>query len=336
GGNSRSVSLKTAGRALVATNTTLSSERLEETFDQASAARNRSTAGSTPSLATLRDRRQTLRRALVSRIVRLDRGLRDRLADTLGERVGRARAATILAAARDSYDGVGTVAVAATNGSYADRIAAVAGRRLGLSRIERDRLALELRVWLREQTASERVSVPEQVVNETVSTRRRVAEYALRTGVSRATERGLSRARKRLAGEAFDSVLAGLPVAPVPGYWYATVNVWFVQVRGTYPSFAVTAHRSDRENASSVRYVRTDRAVTLDVDGDGTPERIGRNRAIRFRTHAVAFAVVPPGRSGVGDVGGDADERSSAWACPDGPACGSHGRENRSVRSHPR
>jgi len=34
------------------------------------------------------------------------------------------------------------------------------------------------------------------------------------------------------------TVGAGLPVAPVPGYWVTTVNAWRVQIRGEYPRFA--------------------------------------------------------------------------------------------------
>lgn len=336
-GDSRSVSYRTAGRALVSTNETLASDRLDSALDDESENAGSSNTGAESSLSELRDRRETLRRALVERTARIDRQLRVRLAEalteTLGEQVGRQRVRAIVATARDSYGGVGSTAVAATNGSYADRIALVAGQRLGLSGVERDRIALRLRVWLREQTATDRVSVPKTAVNETVSTRRQVVEYALSKGVTRASEAGLARARKRLAGEAFDAVLAGLPVAPVPGYWYATVNVWIVQVRGTYPSFAVTAHAGDRENASAIRYVRTDRNVTLDVDGDGTPETIGRNRAIRFQTHAVALAVVPAGRSGVGDIDGNADERSEGWNCPDGPVCGSQNRSEQNQSS---
>jgi hypothetical protein len=37
--------------------------------------------------------------------------------------------------------------------------------------------------------------------------------------------------------------VAGLPVAPVPGYWYLTVNVWRVTVRGEWSRFAVRTRR---------------------------------------------------------------------------------------------
>lgn len=335
-GDRRSVSLRTAGRALVSTNATLASKRLDgigNGSENWSERKGRSVADSNASLSELRDRRQTLRHALTDRTDRLDNGLTKQISHVLGDRVERQRAKTIVATARNSYGGVGAVAVAATNGSYADRIALVTGQRLGLSRIERDRLSLQLRVWLRRQTAADSVSVPKQVVDETVTTRRQVARSVLKSGVSYATEEGLSRARERLAKDAFDSVLAGLPVAPVPGYWYATMNVWYVEVRGAYPSFAVTAHRGDSKNASAIRYRRTDASVTLDIDGDGTAETLGRNRAIRFQTHAVAFAVVPAGRSGVGDIDGNADERSGGWKCPDGPVCGVSNRSTRNQSS---
>ncbi|MFC7136678.1 hypothetical protein ACFQRB_09550 [Halobaculum litoreum] len=112
-------------------------------------------------------------------------------------------------------------------------------------------------------------------------------------------------------------MLAGLPVAPVPGYWYATANVWDVEVAGAYPRFTLSAPAPGPDGADGrIRYVRDGSPVTLDVDGDGTADRLGRNERVAFRTWTVVVAVVPAGPAGVGDVNGDADERSPGWPCP--------------------
>jgi hypothetical protein len=56
--------------------------------------------------------------------------------------------------------------------------------------------------------------------------------------------------------------------------------------------------------------------VRLDVDGDGRPERLGRDERVDFRTRTVVAVAVPPYRSGVGDVDGNADERAGTWPEP--------------------
>jgi hypothetical protein len=325
---SKQVTLGTAGRALVTTNATLANERVRRAVkaESASVQTQNSSESPPPSLAKLQVRRDRLHHEVAPAVVRVERRLRPVLTDAL-ESIDRGDATGILDAASARYAGDGALAVALTNGSYADAVALAATRRLRLSPAEQEQLTIRLRVELRRITTNEDVTVPGSAVSDTVSLRRRIADHALKKATTKAAEKRLNRVRKRIAGEAFDTVLAGFPVAPVPGYWYATVNVWYVQVRGEYPRFAVTARRGNSkrpgssENGAMLRYVRTDSAVTLDVDGDGTGETIGYNRAVSFRTRAVALAVVPAGKGGVGDVDGNADERSGGWACPDGPAC---------------
>jgi hypothetical protein len=329
---SRRVSLGTAGRVLAATNETLATRRLREaaaSTNETAVSTNETavltngTATSTneaASVSTLRSRRRRLVRAVRPNVRRIERRLARELTATLDSSVDRQTATAVVTAASDHYDGLGARARAAADGRYAETVALAATRRLRLSPVRRDEVAVRLRVTLRDATASEAVTVPAETVEATVDTRRRVVRHGLKRLTTSTAETRLNKLRKELAGEAFDTVVAGLPVAPVPGYWYATVNVWYVAVRGEYPQFVVSARRGE-DGASVLRYVRENSTVRLDTDGDGERERLGYNRPVSFRTHAVAVAVVPPGKSGVGDVDGNADERSGGWACPGGPAC---------------
>jgi hypothetical protein len=96
-------------------------------------------------------------------------------------------------------------------------------------------------------------------------------------------ETGSERARKRALGKRLGALPAGLPLAPVPGYWYATANVWYVNVSGQYERFAVRTNRGDgtaattylRDGApsnSSIRVTRVDSGVPV-----GFPSRRGRS-----------------------------------------------------------
>jgi hypothetical protein len=125
----------------------------------------------------------------------------------------------------------------------------------------------------------------------------------LRTATERASDRWF--------GEVLGSVPSGLPVAPVPGYWYATVNVWKIGVRGEYARFSVRAPQGPP--GESVVYARQSATVELDVDGDGGEERLGRTEPVSFETETVVVVVVPPGPPGVGDRDGTRDEQSPGW-----------------------
>jgi hypothetical protein len=54
------------------------------------------------------------------------------------------------------------------------------------------------------------------------------------------------------------------------------------------------------------------------VDGDGEAERLGHDERVSFETGTTVVAV-PPGGQGVGDVDGNADERSTGWSRPGDP-----------------
>lgn len=297
----RTVTLGTAGRTLTAANRTLSSDRLPSGVDH----------------TDLAAERAALVTAVRPAVRRVDRRVRRLLADRSG--VSRETARRVAEAATADR-GLGWRAQAAANGSLAADVAGVAAARLELSPAARATLTVRLRVRLRAAVA-EAVTVPADAVTATVDARRRLRDRVVRRVVSRGTEQATERLRRRLLPDAFGGVLAGLPVAPVPGSWYATVNLWHVTVRGRHPQFAVAVRRPG-EGRTRLRYVREDAPVRLDTDGDGRRELLGHNRAIRFRTTTVAVAAVPAGRSGVGDVDGNVDERSAGWACPGGAACG--------------
>ena len=298
--DTQTTTLGTAGRALAATNRTLGAASLPGDADG----------------TELRADRVRLRRAVAPGVARVERAVRSLLQRRLD--ISRSDAREVVGVA-NAGRGLGTRAAVAANGSYATAVAAAAERRHDLSVSARDELAVRLRVELR-RVVDERVTVPADPVAAAVDGRRRLVDRVVTEAAAQETERTGQRLRKRLLPEAFGTVLAGLPVAPVPGYWYATANLWYVAVRGEHPSFAVTAQRPG-SNRTRLRYTRRNASVQIDVDGDGDDELLGHNRPISFQTETAAVAIVPAGKSGVGDVDGNADERSPGWACPDGVAC---------------
>ncbi|MFB6252266.1 MAG: hypothetical protein ABEI27_11400 [Halobellus sp.] len=286
------VSLHTAGQALLAADSTLETHRnpqLRARRDALARAVERS----------MRDVRTTATRTL-ARETSLSRDERRRVVDQ----------------SFDRFDGPGERSVAATDGSLARAVAAVAikpnstGRRA--SALAADRLSTALRVELRRVATSERVRVPESAVDDAVTSTRTFAEKAVTDAAGRATERGVARATNDTIG----GIPAGVPLSPTLSPWVATANLWVVESRGAYGRFAVSVEESE------TAYVRDGAVVALDVDGDGETEALGRSERIGFRVRTVAVAVVPPGRLGVGDTDGNADERSMAWSgSAPGPRC---------------
>lgn len=289
------VPLATGGRALVAAERTL-------------AAREN---------ATLRGHRNRLRAAVDASL----NGVGGRTRRVLARETSLsapARRATV-EAAFSRWDGPGRRALAVSNGSFARAVAAAAAAREPRTARGRDWLAVRVRTAVGEEAQNARVRVPAEATNRTVTATRRVRRQLLARAVETGASRAVDELRNRTVGDAFGGVLAGLPVAPVPGYWYATTNVWTVSVRGSYRRFAVRAPVGPPNGAGGgVRYVRDGGTARLDVDADGDPERLGVGERVSFETGTVVVVAVPPGR-GVGDVDGDADERSAGWPCP-GPA----------------
>lgn len=281
------VSLRTAGRALVAADRTLAVREDP----------------------TLRDRRNALAEAVDRSLVAVR--LRAVIAVRRETTLTREESADAVDVALARWEGPGARAVAASNGSLAAAVASEAGVE---SDTTRDRLATALRVELREATTVPGVRVSEAAVNDTASRTRTLAtELATETA-----SRGADRLTGRVLNGTLGSVPAGLPLSPTLNPWVATTNLWVVEARGAYARFAVSAGGG----AVPTTYVRDGSVVRLDADGDGSREVVGSNERIGFEVRTVAVAVVPPAGNGVGDIGGDAVEASPAWsgAAP-GPRC---------------
>ncbi|QCC48957.1 DUF7286 family protein [Halobellus limi] len=287
------VSLHTAGQALVAADRTLETHP-DETLEA------RRDVLETKVEGSMGDVRAAATRTL-ARETSLDRNQRRRIVDRSFAR----------------FDGPGERAVAATDGSLAREVAAVAVEarsdgRDGSSPVARDRIRVALRVDLRRVATSERVRVPESAVDDAVSSTREFVEREATDAAERATEEGISRATNGTVG----AIPAGLPISPTLSPWVATANLWIVESRGAYGRFAVGVEGGE------TTYVRDGSEADLDVDGDGVAESLGRSRRVQFSVRTVAIAVVPPGKFGVGDTDGNTDERSVAWSDPSpGPRC---------------
>jgi len=226
-------------------------------------------------------------------------------------RLTRSEAQAAVAEGMGEWDCPARRALAASNGSLAESIAVAADERApGREPGRVDRLETRLDATFAAARRSSATTVDEERVDETL---RRVQQRL----VTRAAERGGAHVRERV-NETLEVTPAGLPVAPVPGYWYATVNVWTVEVRGAYARFTLQTDRGapGATPETAIRYVRDGSAVRFDVDGDGTAEHLGRDERVEFQTETVVTVAVPPSRSGVGDVDGNADERSGTWPQP--------------------
>ncbi|WP_436901833.1 DUF7286 family protein [Halovenus halobia] len=106
-------------------------------------------------------------------------------------------------------------------------------------------------------------------------------------------------------------VPAGMPVLPVPGQWYATVNVWTIDVHGEYARFEVSANMGTPETATATTYVREDRDVELQIAGESRD--VGSVDEVDFEEKSVLIVAVPPGGIGVGDRDGKGPECSPTY-----------------------
>jgi hypothetical protein len=267
---------------------------------------------------TLRVRRDTLRRSLADRVSRAAARARTELSGETDLSPAARRRAVARGVSR--WNTTADRAIALDNGSLAAAIAdeaVEAGATAGPSAPTAQALDSEVRVALSSPEFRQRVAVPVETVNpvETQARQfvRKQTKQAVKRGVSNATEL----AKKRWATDALGSVPAGLPVAPVPGYWYATINVWDVQVRGQYARFTVRARTGGPTDPdAALAYTRDGAAVRFDTDDDGERERLGWNDPVDFEQRTAVVVAVPPNGNGVGDVDGNADERSAGWPTP--------------------
>ncbi|WP_336134660.1 DUF7286 family protein [Natronomonas amylolytica] len=209
-------------------------------------------------------------------------------------------------AAREALEtdaGTAEAALALANGTTADRAAVTVAD----SEAERDRLRVRLRTTLDEALTEEGARPPRSATTPIPEDLR--AEYSdeLQTMTSDALEAELAEQRERVLGKRLGALPAGLPVAPVPGYWYATANVWYVEAGGQYERFVVRADRGGP--AGAVAYIRDGRTVRVGPRN----VRLGTAERVPVRVSTAVVVVVPPGPRGVGDTDGVADERSSGW-----------------------
>lgn len=106
-------------------------------------------------------------------------------------------------------------------------------------------------------------------------------------------------------------VPAGMPVLPVPSQWYATVNVWTIDVHGEYARFEVSANMGTPETATATTYVRENRDVELQIAGESRD--VGSVDEVDFEEKSVLIVAVPPGGIGVGDRDGEGPECSPTY-----------------------
>lgn len=105
-------------------------------------------------------------------------------------------------------------------------------------------------------------------------------------------------------------VPAGLPLLPIPGHWYATVNGWDVRVTGEYARFEATANVGTPDDTTGMTYVREDQSVEYEIGGE--MRELGAVDSIAFDSQSVLLVIVPPG-VGVGDRDDENPECSPTW-----------------------
>ncbi|GAA0293093.1 DUF7286 family protein [Halarchaeum salinum] len=196
-----------------------------------------------------------------------------------------------------------TRALAVANGSLPAAVAAAAAES---GADQPDLLAARLQHAVRERRSGTALVVGGSAVDPVRATITSRIATAATDATQTAAERALARSTLAL-------LPSGLPILPLPSQWYVTANAWHVAARGGYARFEVAAPLGRPGVADgSLRYVRADAPVTLDVDGDGRAERLGRDTALAFDYRTGVVAVVPPGPRGVGDVG-HMSEISAGW-----------------------
>lgn len=253
----------------------------------------------------------------------------------------RAASRAMVREAVNNWNSTDARALAITNGSVARAVRSIAQSRASIDEPTADEIAVRVRIALQAARLRESVRVDVADVEPVTKTVREAGLQAvgstLKNELSELSQEAIQDrlsdadwVEENFESDDLDSVPAGLPMIPVPGYWYATVNLWYVHVRGAYARFTLRAPRgSPVDGMGAVQYTRDGDAVRLDVDGDDNRELLGWATRVSVDVNTTVAIAVPSGRpEGVGDVDGNMDERSEGW-----PSVGPFRSENRSVDS---
>jgi hypothetical protein len=235
----------------------------------------------------LRRERADLREAINGSLRTVDERTREVLAWETALRPAERHRAVDAAFAR--WDRTSAKALAVTDGSFVPAVVDAAG----VEGRTADRLRVHLRVVVGEVREAPETRVASSPVNGTAGAVRRVSTTVATEAFGRVAANGTERLAARTEGEVV-VLPAGLPLLPTPTNWYATVNVWDVDVRGGYSRFAVRTRRG--VPGDTVTYVRDGGTAALDVDGDGNRESFGAAERIDFSVGTVVLVAVPPGR----------------------------------------
>ena len=209
---------------------------------------------------------------------------------------------------------VAGTASAIANRSAAQAVAEEAASVAGVDARGRDRLDARLRANAADVASKGRVEVESGLVRETAQAAHAAVEAAAVEAVDATSSALAAEAARRAGIPDMGALPAGLPLAPVPGSWYATANAWSVKVRGSWAEFTVRAEGGTPVGpGEGVAYVREDESVAFDVNGDGRPDRVGANERVSFEVEATVGVVVPAGPRGVGDTSDGQDEQSPGW-----------------------
>ena len=287
-GTDDTVRLDVAGRSLLAADEALAADSDED----------------------LRADRNALAGRIDGSLGRLDDALAERLADRTDLTSEQRR--TVLSNVAAGYDSLGGRAVAVGGGEYPNRVASEAARVGSLSEADRIGLAAHLRVKARTAAGRDAVRVPARFVDPTTAAARKIRRDEVESAIEGRAKEAVASVPDERVPKPVRSVGAGLPVAPVPGYWVATVNAWNVQVRGEYPRFALRADVGTP--GRPFEYVRE--AGEVDVEVGGESVALGVTEPVGFETRTIVVVAVPAGPPGVGDVDGTREETSGGWPCP--------------------
>lgn len=172
-----------------------------------------------------------------------------------------------------------------------------------------DRIELRLRTTLDSTLEEDAARPPEPTTTAAQRAAKREYRDRLETALADGIESASESKRVDLLGKRLGAIPAGLPIAPVPGYWFATANVWYVNLSGQYERFAVRTNRGD--GTATTTYLRD--GGTARVVHDGDPKRLGTAAQVSVQTRTAVVVVVPPGPRGVGDTDGEPIKTSPGW-----------------------